>query len=368
MSERKGLFGRANQGMNAQAQTAQILQTLQANQAQIAQTVQTLQTAQAAQTTQLAQLAQMAQITQIRPATQANSYALAIWLRHFERLDALGQLSALVPDVALMYQTLPSPYTPTDPSIHDLLSLLLLGQEQYPQALQEAEYGLTVLKNHPRLVHHKCLALLGLARNAKTDNEKVEILHTAAAYLEGFFKQCPKANENPDMAALEGHIFLDLWECQGNIDDLKQSWQAYERAWKGDKFQYYPAINYAVLYAMWLQKMNQDMTPIQKTLRDIIDLCITQRQGGELTFWIDFTAAQAHLALDHFSDAKDAYSSGLLHTPAPTSREWEAAMEGVARVKIINPHISDRAVQEIRDLRKPTAIYLQNLLSGDQQA
>jgi hypothetical protein len=43
------------------------------------------------------------------------------WLRYFEELVRAGQLDSIVPDIRLMYDTLDTPYTPVDATIHVLL-------------------------------------------------------------------------------------------------------------------------------------------------------------------------------------------------------------------------------------------------------
>ena len=361
MSEHKRWFHRTNQESDSSfkvlIQQIDALKTEQSKQgAQITQFLQIVQRLQASQATEGVP-------TKIRPVSatmQATTFTLSVWLRYFEQLKVSGQLNVLAPDIQLMYVTLGTGYTPLDPTIHDLLSSLLLGQEQYAMALTEAEYALQAVKDHPRFVHRKGMAVLGIARNENNENVKVNLLQGIASFLEQYFLHVESAANNPDLGGLQGRIYFNLWEVSKNLTDLERSWKAYLQAWNNDETQYFPAINYAILYMTWLYKQGKSINEVRSILIRIIDMCKTLREKGETSFWINFTTGQAHLAMSDFESAKIAYKAGLACSTPPTFQNWTSAMDGVSRVAAINPDISNEAVQEIQALITPIDPFFQD--------
>lgn len=274
--------------------------------------------------------------------------ALAVWQRRFETLINSGQLNGILPTRSLMYATLPKSFQPLDPAIHELLSGALLGQKAYKEAIEEIDYALSLVNDHPLLLHRKCLALLGLAGKDKA--HILTYLSAASIIVDAIMKKYSAAQTNPEFASLEGRIYRDLWYVHHQPEHLTHAKEAYYRAWDADESQYFPGINYAEMYLAWLIHNQMDVTLANAVFTKLIGICQQQRMRGDLTFWNDFTIGQAWLGLNQFEPAKDAYRAGLNCAPAPTAREWEAAMQRVDRMAALVPTIGVAEVEAINKL------------------
>jgi tetratricopeptide (TPR) repeat protein len=133
-----------------------------------------------------------------------------------------------------MYASLGKPFNPVDPSVHELLSKILLDQGYFQDVIEEVDYALKLLDEDTVLLHRKALALVELHNLQEAKNVINEIISLNE-----------ELHSNPEIASLQGRLYREQWKLTENPQDLDAAIEAYYRAYKADKTQYYPGINAA---------------------------------------------------------------------------------------------------------------------------
>jgi tetratricopeptide (TPR) repeat protein len=215
-----------------------------------------------------------------------------------------------------MYATLGRPFEPVDPALHELLSRTLLDNGDYAAAIEEVEYALQLVGRDVDLLHRQALALVEMQNLPEAEKLVGELLD-----------QNPELKFNPELASLEGRIHRERWQVTGDREQLDRAFEAYLRAYRADRTQYYPGIN-----AGSLALARGDAAQAAEIFRDVLDTCRDLREHAVVSYWVDFSAGEAHLGLGDVEEALSDYRQGLLRTPGPPSRDRLSAIKGAGRM------------------------------------
>lgn len=249
------------------------------------------------------------------PAHIPNAAEAALWRNRFEQLVQFGRSNEVQTLRQSMYQTLGSHYTPTDASLHDLVSRILLEQKRFVECIEETDYGLRLNPNDVPLLHRKALALV-----------HTRDFPRAQAIITQLYERAPALRTNPEIASLEGRIRRTVWELDKQPNDLQAAFDAYYRAYDADRSQYFPGIN-----AAELALFKNDRATADPLYREIIATCTDLQKPPTASYWIDFTLGQAYLGSGDAVAAKTAYERGLNRNPRPDQRDRESAAGGARR-------------------------------------
>lgn len=211
----------------------------------------------------------------------------------------------------------PEPFKPSELTmpLHELLSRVLLEQQCYAEALEEAEYALSIVDDDTEMLHRKALALVELGN--KADGLRV---------VQSLMQNNPYFRDNPELASLEGRIYREQWLLNKDPQDLERAYDAYHRAYSADKTQYYPGIN-----AASLALARDDKETAEAMFTELLEHC--QRQpASQRSFWAHFSIGEALLGLGDVEAALEAYQTGINLNPAPAPRDRESALKGVRRM------------------------------------
>ncbi len=239
---------------------------------------------------------------------------IAYWREYLVKLVNEGRADDLSNQRQLMYSSLSK--GPLSLPIHDLLSLYLLQQKKYVEALEEVDYGLALSPKNTVLLHRKAMILLGAKKYVEAQKPIEEIL-----------KLDKQLRVNPDIAGLQGRLHREQWTLTKNAGELDAAIEAYLRAYTADTTAYYPGLNAAELLV--IKGRTEEG---KKVFREVLATCQTLQAQSIVTFWVDFTAGEAFFALGETDNAVLEYQKGIQRTTAPVQWERESALGSVYRL------------------------------------
>jgi tetratricopeptide (TPR) repeat protein len=251
-----------------------------------------------------------------RPRKALGVEQMALWRNRFEELIRSGRSGEVGPQRQLMYTSLGKPFRPLEPTIHELLSRILLDQRDFRAAIEEADHALSLLEDDVQLLHRKALALTELQE-----------LESARQLVERIIALNEELRLNPEIASLLGRISRERWSVSGKVEDLDEAIAAYYRAYDADRTQYYPGIN-----AAELALRRGDVARAEQIFHEVLDTCAQLQQRPVVSFWVDFTAGSAHLGFGDVEAALAEYQKGISRLPSPSLRERDSAAKGVRRM------------------------------------
>ncbi len=270
-----------------------------------------------------------------RPRKAIHPEQIEIWRDRFEKLIQSGRTNEIFAMRQQMYASLGKPFNPVDPSVHELLSKILLDQGYFQAASEEVDYALKLLDEDTVLLHRKALALVELYNLQEARNVIDEILSLNE-----------ELHSNPEIASLQGRLYREQWRLTENPQDLDAAIEAYYRAYQADKTQYYPGINAATLS---LTKGDTELA--NQIFQEIVKLCQQRQQGSVVSYWVDFTAGEAYLGLGNEEAAIAEYKKGVSRTPPPPSRDQDSAIKGVRRI-VMAKKLSSEIITQIEAILK----------------
>jgi tetratricopeptide (TPR) repeat protein len=251
-----------------------------------------------------------------RPRKAIHPEQMDIWRDRFEKFIQSGRVNEVFAMRQQMYASLGNSFEPVDPSVHELLSKILLDQGNFQAAIEEVNYALKLLDGDTVLLHRKALALAEVHNLMDAEDVINEIIS-----LNG------ELRFNPEIASLQGRIYREKWKLSENMQDLDGAIEAYHRAYQADKTQYYPGINAATL-----SLIKGDIEFATQIFQEIATLCKQLQQQQVVSYWVDFTVGEACLGLGEVEAAIVEYNKGLTRMPPPSPRDLESAKKGVRRI------------------------------------
>jgi tetratricopeptide (TPR) repeat protein len=270
------------------------------------------------------------------PRKPIRAEQLTLWRTRFEELISSGRYGEILAKRQAMYATLPRPFNPVEPTVHELLSRVLLDHRHYDEAIQEVDYALSLLGDDIDLLHRKALALA----------EKKD-LSQAESIVAKIFQEHPELRHNSELASLEGRINRDRWEIDKEETYLHQAFDAYLRAYRADQTQYYPGIN-----AGSLALAKKDVDTANTIFADVLQTCDALRQRQEVSYWVDFTVGDVLLGMGRVQEAIDSYRQGLARQPQPPPRDKASALRGALRMAGYKG-LGNDVTQELNIVLKP---------------
>lgn len=270
-----------------------------------------------------------------KPRRPLRQEEMRLWTSRFEELIQVGRIDEVIPKRQAMYASLEKPFAPVEPSIHELLSRVLIDEQHFDLALEEANYALQLVPGDIEVLHRKALAL------AETHN-----LAEVEAILSRVFEEHPELHTSPELASLEGRIHRERWQTTGDRRQLDRAFEAYHRAYDADRTQYFPGIN-----AGSLALAKGDTATATTVFLEVLATCGVLQQRSRVSFWVDFTAGEAQLGLDRSVDALASYERALSRMPAPSPRERESTVRGARRIikaKGLDEGVADQIEEILR--------------------
>lgn len=243
------------------------------------------------------------------------------WVQRIEGLVRTGRAHEVPAKRQEAYHSLkpkaPEPFKPSELTmpLHELLSRVLLEQQCYVEALEEADYALSIVDDDTEMLHRKALALV-------ESGNKVDGLRV----VQSLMQDNPYFRDNPELASLEGRIYREQWMLNKDPGDLDRAYDAYQRAYSADRTQYYPGIN-----AASLALARNDLDTAETMFTELLEHCRRQ-PSSQMSFWTHFSIGEALLGLGDVTGALEAYQAGMNHKPAPAPRDRESALKGVRRI------------------------------------
>ena len=251
-----------------------------------------------------------------RPRKLLRTEQMTLWLNRFEELIQSGRINEVVPMRQLMYSSLEKPFHPVEPTTHELLSRILLEQQEYKLAIEEVDYALMLINDDVQLLHRKALARVELYN-----------LEDAEDLVKHIISLDEKLQFNSEIASLQGRIHRSRWELDHEPQELDNAITAYYRAYEADKTQYYPGINAAELI---LAKGDTELA--EQILQNVLTICNRLQARPEVSYWVDFTLCAVYLGLGNVEAAITEYTKGLSRIPAPPPRDRKSAEKGASRM------------------------------------
>jgi tetratricopeptide (TPR) repeat protein len=270
-----------------------------------------------------------------RPRKAIHPEQIEIWRGRFEKLIQSGRVNEIFAMRQQMYASLGKPFNPVDPSVHELLSKILLDQGYFQDVIEEVDYALKLLDEDTVLLHRKALALVELHNLQEAKNVINEIISLNE-----------ELHSNPEIASLQGRLYREQWRLTENPQDLDAAIEAYYRAYQADKTQYYPGINAATLS---LTKGDTELA--NQIFQEIVTLCQQRQQGSVVSYWVDFTAGEAYLGQGDVEAAIAEYKKGVSRTPPPPLRDQDSAVKGVRRI-VMAKKLSSEIITQIEAILK----------------
>lgn len=251
---------------------------------------------------------------QPRPAVRAEQ--MTLWIARFEELVRSGRAGEVPSTREVMYASFGN-FEPIDPALHELLSrTLLLENKRYDAAIVEVDYALQIVGNDIELLHRKALALV-----------EIQDLPAAEAIVDELLLSNAHLRTNPELASLEGRIHRERWQLTDERSHLDKAFAAYMRAYEADQTQYYPGVN-----AGSLALAGGDEEKSEELFRDVLARCHDLQERSPVSYWVDFSAGEAHLGLGDTEEATEDYLHGLKRVPAPPTRDRLSALKGARRM------------------------------------
>jgi predicted Zn-dependent protease len=250
------------------------------------------------------------------PRVGISTEQMALWKDRFEELIRSGRVGEIPARRQAMYAFLGQPFEPVDPALHELLSRTLLDNGHYAEAIEEVDYALRLAGQDVELLHRKALALV-----------EMQNLPGAEELVRELLAQKPELEYNPELISLEGRIHRERWQVSGDRGELDRTFEAYLRAYRADRTQYYPGIN-----AGSLALARGEDKQAEEIFEEVLNTCNSLREHAVVSYWVDFSAGEAHLGLGDVEGALSDYRQGLSRNPAPPTRDRLSAMKGVRRM------------------------------------
>lgn len=253
-----------------------------------------------------------------RPRKPLRTEQMMLWRDRFEKLVQSGRVNEVMSMRQLMYTSLAKPFQPVEPTMHELLSRILLEQREYKAAIEEVDYALTLVKDDVQLLHRKALAVVELQNLLEAENLVQHIISLNE-----------ELSLNPEIASLQGRIHRERWELTHELPELDAAIAAYYRAYEADRTQYYPGINASELA---LTKGDTDLA--KQIFQEVLDACKELQKRPVVSYWVDFTVGAAYLGQGDIDAAIAEYTQGLQRTPTPPPRDRQSAAKGAYRMAI----------------------------------
>lgn len=251
-----------------------------------------------------------------RPREPIRPEQITIWRDRCEELIREGRTGEVPARRQAMYASLGKPFKPVDPSLHELLSRTLLDIGEYKAAIEEIDYALSLVGQDVVLLHRKALALV-----------EMQNLQGAEELVSKLLAENDELRLNPELASLEGRIHRERWQVTADRAHLDKAFEAYLRAYQADRTQYYPGIN-----AGGLALVQGDNAQAEEIFGEVLETCHDLRQRQVVSYWVDFSAGEAHLGLGNVQEAMENYRQGLSRTPTPPPRDRLSAAKGAQRM------------------------------------
>lgn len=268
-----------------------------------------------------------------QPRRPIRAEQMLIWRTRFEELVRAGRVGEILDKRQAMYSMFTTPFKPVEPTLHELLSRLLLDQGHFAETVEEVDYAQTLIGDDIDLLHRKALALVGMQN-----------LPAAQAIVDKLLADHPQLLTNAELAGLEGRIYRE----RGNATQEKAFWekayQAYLRAYQADRTQYYPGINAGSLAL----NLGYDEQAVN-IFREVLDTCRRLQERPPVSFWVDFSAGEAYLGIDDAQGALAQYRQGLSRRPEPPLRARRSALQGAQRM-ITLKRLPNALAEEIEQL------------------
>ena len=255
-------------------------------------------------------------ITLHRPRKAIPVEQMDIWRTRFQELINFGRSHEVLEKRKTMYLTFGESFKPIEPSLHELLSKIMLDNEHFDEAIEEIDYAMTLVGEDIDLMHRKALSLV----HKKNSSDALGIVNR-------LMETYPGLVNNPELASLEGRIYRENWQIGKQTDQLDKAFNAYYRAYESNPSQYYPGINAAELAFF---KKENDLA--SKILEGILPHCLQLQLEPIVSYWVDFTVGQIYLGLGNYEEASTNYEQGLKRTPSPSRRDRTSALSGARRM------------------------------------
>ncbi len=268
-----------------------------------------------------------------RPRKPIGPERMVLWRERFEELVQTGRVEEVPSRRTAMYASLDNPFEPIEPTVHELLSRILLEQKDYQGAIEEADYALRLVGEDAELIHRKALAMVELQN-----------LSDAETLVQGMFQDHNELRSNPELASLEGRINRERWTLTRERTYLDAAFNAYHRAYEADRNQYFPGIN-----AGELALVRGDILKAEEIFREVLETCSMLQQRSIVSYWVDFSAGQAYIGLGDTEAAVGEYTRALSRIPAPPPRARQSALGGARRTAQARG-LSDASIQQIAEL------------------
>jgi tetratricopeptide (TPR) repeat protein len=251
-----------------------------------------------------------------RPRRLIGTEQMTLWRTRFEELIRAGRVNEVVPKRQSMYLSLGSPFKPVEPTLHELLSKILLDHRNYQEAVEEADYALSLVSEDVDLLHRKALALV-----------EMQNLPAAEEIVRRILASHQDLKNNPELASLEGRIHRERWRATNDRAHLESAFASYLRAYRSDPAQYYPGVN-----AASLALAKGDEQTAREIYAEVAETCRLLQQRRDVSFWVDFTAGEARLGSGDIPAALANYRQALTRTPPPAPRDSSSALGGARRI------------------------------------
>ena len=239
-----------------------------------------------------------------------------LWQTRFQQLIDEGRIREIPSTRLRMYASLVAPFKPLEPTIHEMLSRVLLSQGYYDEAIQEIDYALSLLKDDTDLLYRKALAEVELQN-----------LQNAEKLINQLFSLNQKLTTDPEIASLAGRILRERWLLTEDSRILDEAIAAYLQAYEEDPTQYYPGINAAELLLT-----KGEISRAEHIFRELRDICQKRLNEPVVSYWVDFTLGAIYLGLGDVTAATTAYRNGLQRTSSPSQRDRKSALKGAKRM------------------------------------
>ena len=251
-----------------------------------------------------------------RPRRAIRIEQMSVWRSRYEELIRSGRAGEVPAKRRAMYASLGEPFEPIDPTLHELLSRTLLDNGEYEASIEEIDYALRLVGPDMDLLHRKALALV-----------EVQNLPGAQEIVEEVFAENEDLRINSELASLEGRIHRERWQLTGDGEHLNRAFEAYLRAYHADRTQYFPGIN-----AGSLALAKGEVEEADEVFSEVLETCHDLQSRSIVSYWVDFSAGEAHLGRGDVDEAKSDYSRGISRAPSPPPRDRRSAAKGAQRM------------------------------------
>lgn len=143
---------------------------------------------------------------------------------------------------------------------------------------------------------------------------------------------------------MEGRIHRERWQLTGDSEHLNRAFEAYLRAYHSDRTQYFPGIN-----AGSLALAKGEVGEADEVFSEVLETCHNLQSRLVVSYWVDFSAGEAHLGRGDVDEAKSNYLRGIARAPSPPPRDRQSAANG-ARKMVKTKGLAAGVVEDIERL------------------